>query len=122
MGVAVTQMEVTSGLSDAIDQAMNPEKGANPVTQPGVGEPTTTMFRAVDATELQDIQATGSFNPSPNGTEYKGFSTLRKALKVSAQLKRLEEDLLQPLSLELRPQASLTARRSTLPQQKDLAD
>jgi len=34
---------------------------------------TTELYRAVDATELQSIQSTGSFLPSPNGTEYKGF-------------------------------------------------
>ncbi len=34
---------------------------------------TTTMFRAVDGAELGDINASGAFKASPNGTEYKGF-------------------------------------------------
>jgi RHS repeat-associated protein len=36
---------------------------------------TTTLYRAVDATEQESITSTGQFSASPNGTEYKGFFT-----------------------------------------------
>jgi hypothetical protein len=34
---------------------------------------TIELYRAVDAIEIQSILNTGSFLPSPNGTEHKGF-------------------------------------------------
>jgi hypothetical protein len=34
---------------------------------------TTTLFRAVDAAEMGDLQSTGRWNPSPNGAEGKAF-------------------------------------------------
>jgi hypothetical protein len=84
-GVVTTTQQVMTGNGTAIGTAVGTVGMA---FIPGAGEAgeaaeaaadiskigeTTQLFRAVDATELQSIQDTGSFLPSPNGTDYKGF-------------------------------------------------
>lgn len=52
--------------------------------------PRTTMYRAVGPNEARSIGATGEFQPSPNGTMYKGFfNELGDAQNFAARLQEL---------------------------------
>lgn len=76
VGTAVSAV-ATGGAIKGVSAGIQAIRGASVAGAIGEGivttEQTVTLFRAVDATELQSIRSTGSFLPSPNGTEYKGF-------------------------------------------------
>jgi RHS repeat-associated protein len=84
-GRAIGQIVGTAGTAVAGDAIARGVGGAAEVGS-FVGESTsvstTELYRAVDATELQSIQSTGSFLPSPNGTEYKGFFNTPEAAQL----------------------------------------
>jgi RHS repeat-associated protein len=69
---AQASMVTQAVLPAAAGMAAGPLLGAAGEAE-SVGAGTTSLFRAVDATELESIQGTGQFLPSPSGTEYKGF-------------------------------------------------
>jgi RHS repeat-associated protein len=67
-----TQAQASFATQVLLPAAAGPVLGAAGEAE-SVGAGTTSLFRAVDATELESIQGTGQFLPSPSGTEYKGF-------------------------------------------------